>query len=319
MAQSEVEALLGKAVTYVAPEELGRPSIRYFAVAVGDNNPLYLDETFAAGTRWGGIVAPPTLICETNQYATGSYRDDGYVGHQWDTPAGYAGLRGGNEYTFYRPARPDDRMTVEWRVAEAYERPGSSGPLLCVVSDVAYRDAEGDMLASNRETMVYRRQGGDGGRPTAQERPRPDDASSGTPASEPLARLPELKKHVTLTMMVAYAGATWDFHRYHYDGDFAREAGLPGPVVDGQMLGAFLAQLVVDWAGPEAFLQRLSFRLASAVYPGDHLTCRGEVAGWDPTSRTATLRLGIRGPARREVTRSASAVVELPPNGRELL
>ena len=29
--------------------------------------------------------------------------------------------------------------------------------------------------------------------------------------------LPPLEFDVTLTSLVMYAGATWDFHRYHYD------------------------------------------------------------------------------------------------------
>lgn len=53
--------------------------------------------------------------------------------------------------------------------------------------------------------------------------------------------LPGLRKPITLVQMVAYIAATWDFHRYHYDPDFARAMGLPEPIADGQMFGAFLA------------------------------------------------------------------------------
>ena len=30
-------------------------------------------------------------------------------------------------------------------------------------------------------------------------------------------QVPEVTKHCTLTSMIAYAGATWDWHRLHYD------------------------------------------------------------------------------------------------------
>ena len=33
--------------SYTAPEELGRASIRYFALAIGDYNPLYVDKRAA--------------------------------------------------------------------------------------------------------------------------------------------------------------------------------------------------------------------------------------------------------------------------------
>jgi acyl dehydratase len=77
--------------------------------------------------------------------------------------------------------------------------------------------------------------------------------------------------------MVFYGAATWDFNRFHYDQDFAREHGFPQPVVDGQMLGAYLAQLLVDWVGDPGALRRLAFRFLEFAFPGDVLTCRGRV------------------------------------------
>ena len=89
--------------------------------------------------------------------------------------------------------------------------------------------------------------------------------------------LTPLHKQIDLPRMMAYGAATWDFIRVHYDADHVRELGFPGPFVDGQMLGAFLAQHVQDWAGPGAFLRKLGFRNRVMVYPGDSLVCRGVV------------------------------------------
>ena len=44
------------------PIEAGH--IIMFARAIGDPNPIYSDETYAAGTECGGIVAPPTFVQE---------------------------------------------------------------------------------------------------------------------------------------------------------------------------------------------------------------------------------------------------------------
>ena len=90
--------------------------------------------------------------------------------------------------------------------------------------------------------------------------------------------LTPLRKEIDLPRMMAYGAATWDFIRVHYDADHARELGFPGPFVDGQMLGAFLAQQVQDWAGPGAFLRKLAFRNRVMVYPDDSLVCGGVVA-----------------------------------------
>src|SRR5258707_9995517 len=39
-----------------------------FARSIGDPNPIYADEEYAAGTEIGGIVAPPTFAQASAQY-----------------------------------------------------------------------------------------------------------------------------------------------------------------------------------------------------------------------------------------------------------
>ncbi|ETW98473.1 MAG: hypothetical protein ETSY1_18610 [Candidatus Entotheonella factor] len=89
--------------------------------------------------------------------------------------------------------------------------------------------------------------------------------------------LPPLTKAISTVQMMMYGAATWDFMRIHYDTDYARDKGFPQAFVDGQMLGAFLAQLVVDWAGDPGALRRLSLRYRNFAFPGDTVTCSGHV------------------------------------------
>ncbi len=41
--------------------EVSRDGLRHFAFGYGDDNPLYCDPAYAAGTRWGGLISPPTF------------------------------------------------------------------------------------------------------------------------------------------------------------------------------------------------------------------------------------------------------------------
>ena len=90
--------------------------------------------------------------------------------------------------------------------------------------------------------------------------------------------IPALEKPITSVGMVMYAAATWDFHRYHHDHEFTKKMGFDRPFVDGQELGAYLAQVVVGWAGLDATLKRLKYRFAEFVHAGDTLTCKGNVS-----------------------------------------
>jgi hypothetical protein len=38
-----------------------RGKIKEFARAIGDSNPLYLDDRVGAASEWGDIIAPPTF------------------------------------------------------------------------------------------------------------------------------------------------------------------------------------------------------------------------------------------------------------------
>lgn len=89
--------------------------------------------------------------------------------------------------------------------------------------------------------------------------------------------VPPLERTITLTDMVAYAGATWDWHRLHYDLDYVRAKKLDAPVVDGQMFGALLVEQLQDWLGPDCFVQHLHFTFKSMVLAGETVRCEGTV------------------------------------------
>lgn len=89
--------------------------------------------------------------------------------------------------------------------------------------------------------------------------------------------IPPLVNKVTLIQMVMYAAATWDFHRHHYDKEFAQTKGFPGPFVDGQMFGALLTKMITLWAGPYGVLKMLRLTYRAMVFPEDLITCRGKV------------------------------------------
>jgi acyl dehydratase len=154
---AEVKACIGREVSYTAPEELGRGAIRYFALAIGDDSPLYRDAEFAGKTAHGGIVAPPTFICETNQIIQQPLDENGYIGHDWALPLPNTRfIRGGNEYEFHQLVRPDDHVTVTWKILDIYERESRKlGELVFVVSEARYVNQRNELLAVNRETNIY--------------------------------------------------------------------------------------------------------------------------------------------------------------------
>lgn len=153
----EIRALRGQRRVYRAPEALGAAAGRYFALAIGDDNPLYTDAAFAQEHGLVGVTAPPTLITETNQYAGLPIDADGYAGHSWsieipDTRR----VRGGNTYTFERRIRPEDVVTATWEITDLTEKTTRSGVDMLVITSLAtYTNQDGDLLATNLEQDIF--------------------------------------------------------------------------------------------------------------------------------------------------------------------
>ena len=103
--------------------------------------------------------------------------------------------------------------------------------------------------------------------------------------------VPPMQRRIELPDMIAYAGATWDWHRLHYDSAYVTALGFERPVIDGQVFGALLAEAVQDWLGADAFVQALDFRFASPAYAGDTVRCSGEVTAVDGGVITLALRV----------------------------
>lgn len=89
--------------------------------------------------------------------------------------------------------------------------------------------------------------------------------------------VPPLERRIGLPDMIAYAGATWDWYRLHYDTEFVKAAKLPGPVVDGQVFGALLVEQIQDWLGPRCFVRELEFSFKALVFAEETVRCEGTV------------------------------------------
>jgi acyl dehydratase len=155
---AEFRSLIGKTNIFTSPDELGRLTIRRFAVAVEDNNPVYFDEEYASKTRHGGTIAPPTMIFELNHNIEEELsEEDGGHAHFFHMLPSFkpAFIRGGNEYEFLQPARPNDRITIKQEISRIYTKEAKAGQLIFVVTKNTYSNQNGEVLGINWETWIF--------------------------------------------------------------------------------------------------------------------------------------------------------------------
>jgi len=125
-----------------------------------------------------------------------------------------------------------------------------------------------------------------------------------------------LVKQPTTKQLVMWAGAVGDYLPIHYDKDFAQSRGLSGVIVHGQLVGAFLGQLMSDWVGEKGTLRKLSCNYKGMNYPGEALTSKGKVTKKYVQNGQHYVECSIWAEnAKGEKTASGMAIVILPSRG----
>jgi acyl dehydratase len=127
--------LIGMERVYTASEEVGRASIRKFALALADHNPHDINGEIARQSKYGDVIAPPTFVCETWQYYGGQPDEQGGFTDGLNMPSGQA-IRASNDYIFHRSVRPDDIITASWKIRDIYASQHGdivAGPALAIV------------------------------------------------------------------------------------------------------------------------------------------------------------------------------------------
>jgi hydroxyacyl-ACP dehydratase HTD2-like protein with hotdog domain len=94
---------------------------------------------------------------------------------------------------------------------------------------------------------------------------------------EPGTQIPEIVKHPDYKQVFMYSAITWNRHLIHYNSNQAIEEGHEDVVVQRALLGSYLAQMISDWIKENGMLRRLEWKVIQSAFPGDVLTCKGEV------------------------------------------
>jgi len=128
--------------------EVERGTIRRFVEAVGDPNPIYVDDAAAKAAGFAGIVAPPTFAAALA--VNERFR------HSLDLGTRLL-LHSEQQLEFQRPLLAGERLTLKSKVADVQERAGASGPMDVLVLEDEARDLQGNLVFRSRETLVVRR------------------------------------------------------------------------------------------------------------------------------------------------------------------
>ncbi|HJQ59821.1 MAG TPA: MaoC family dehydratase N-terminal domain-containing protein [Vineibacter sp.] len=118
--------------------EATRDNIRHYAHGIGDDNPLWCDPDYAAGTRHGGLVAPPSFLFACSRIISG------YVG---GLPGVHA-MWSGADWTWHQPIRRNDVISTEAWLKDLVEHDTKfAGRAVQQTYHVRFSNQRGELLA----------------------------------------------------------------------------------------------------------------------------------------------------------------------------
>lgn len=118
--------------------EATRDNIRHYAHGIGDDNPLWCDPDYAAGTRHGGIVALPSFLFSTSRIVSG------YVG---GLPGVHA-MWSGADWTWHKPVKRNDTISTEAYLKDLIEHETRfAGRAVQQIYHVDFFNQHGDKVA----------------------------------------------------------------------------------------------------------------------------------------------------------------------------
>jgi acyl dehydratase len=85
-------------------------AIRNFSLGIGDDNPLYVDETYGPSTRWGSQIGHGTQMAHVKSPMLGDPIPDEIKKQTKSMFRGVHVFVSGGTWEWYRPLRPDDRL-----------------------------------------------------------------------------------------------------------------------------------------------------------------------------------------------------------------
>ncbi len=130
-----------------ADVEKGR--LRFFAKAIGENNPVYVDEEAAKNAGYASIPMPPTFFFSLKMDVPNPFENYENVG----APLAKI-LHANQDFTYHKPVVAGDSLTFDSYIADIYDKKG--GALEFLVEKTKVTNQLGECVADMATTLVVR-------------------------------------------------------------------------------------------------------------------------------------------------------------------
>ena len=338
--QQQLQALTGhRRGPYLSFNAVNRAQIWQWCSAMGDNNPLYLDDDYRNQTEFDRVVAPPAMMQMwtmrdiNDNYAPGSTDAHPYQVFESMTAMGYPdNVAVSYQISFYRYLVEGDRPKHFTTVVTISERKSTSlGEGFFVTERVEYLTQDEQPFA---EALITYFQYRAADRQTAKaphseqqqnQAEQQFEQQSGTennwqPDYQDLDSrrltvgdtLPTLAIPINHRLIVGGAIATQDFVPVHHNVAAANAAAMPDIFMNILTTSGLCARYLSDWAGASSRLQTLSLQLKAPNHPGDTMIMQGSISSVRQTASKPVVEVDFSGKNTLGLHVTGSAGIALP-------
>ncbi|WP_028602121.1 MaoC family dehydratase N-terminal domain-containing protein [Ottowia thiooxydans] len=126
-----------------------RTRLQFFAKAIGEQNPVYLDQVAAQAAGYADVPAPPTFLfaAELDSGATDQLLAD------LEIPLAKL-LHGEQSFSYHQPVCAGDTVTVQSTITDIYDKKG--GQLEFAVKASRVTNQRSELVAEMRTVLVVR-------------------------------------------------------------------------------------------------------------------------------------------------------------------
>jgi acyl dehydratase len=129
--------------------EVEKGRLRFFGKAIGETNPIYSDEQAARVVGYASLPAPPTYTFCLQQDVPHPFSFLESLGVDMSKV-----LHGEQSFIYHAPICAGDRITLETRISDVYEKKG--GALEFIVLDTTCRNQSGALVTEQQTVLVVR-------------------------------------------------------------------------------------------------------------------------------------------------------------------
>jgi acyl dehydratase len=316
-AHTFVRSLIGRPAhrRAVARDAVTASAIRSWCDAMGERNPIYLDDEAARAAGYPAVIAPPAMLqvwtmpgLEPDRPYTAGPARSGDLDETVRATLGQLGYHGTLaaviDQDFQAALVVGDRVIAEAEyIGASEEKQTQLGRGFFLGHRTTYSTADGAPIGQLTASVFHfaPRPAASVAPPLAPPANPPERPAAGSPVrlDEGVECAPVIVP-VTPTQIIAGAAATRDLFPVHHDRDFARAHGSPDFLMNILTTNGLLARIVAEWSRQAPLLQ-LSTRLVAPAHAHDELTVTGRVtevgSDWAAITVQAALRSGVHAEA----------------------